>query len=67
MIKLFPARESLVSDILAGEGKNDKLFLQFVSGDNRFENIRSVYGFVCKLKHFKRRLPILGGGERVRI
>jgi hypothetical protein len=28
LIKLFPARESLVSDIPAGDGKNDNLFLQ---------------------------------------
>jgi hypothetical protein len=27
-IKLFPARESLVSDILAGDGKMNNLFLQ---------------------------------------
>jgi hypothetical protein len=27
IIKLFPARESLVSDIPAGDGKNDNLFL----------------------------------------
>jgi hypothetical protein len=25
-IKLFPARESLISDIPAGDGKNDNLF-----------------------------------------
>jgi hypothetical protein len=28
IIKLFPARESLVSDIPAGDGKNNNLFLQ---------------------------------------
>jgi hypothetical protein len=28
IIKLFPARESLVSDIPAGDGKNENLFLQ---------------------------------------
>ncbi len=28
MIKLFPARESLVFDITAGDGKNDNLLLQ---------------------------------------
>jgi hypothetical protein len=33
IIKLFPARESLVSDIPAGEGKNN-LFLQCVNTGN---------------------------------
>jgi hypothetical protein len=28
MIKLFPARESLVGDITTEEGKNDNLFMQ---------------------------------------
>jgi hypothetical protein len=28
MIKIFPARESLVSDILGGNGKTANLFLQ---------------------------------------
>jgi hypothetical protein len=28
IFKLFPARKSLVSDIPAGDGKNDNLFLQ---------------------------------------
>jgi hypothetical protein len=28
---LFPTRESLVSDISAGDGKTDKLFLQCIS------------------------------------
>ncbi len=28
IVKIFPARESLVSDIPAGDEKNDKLFLQ---------------------------------------
>jgi hypothetical protein len=35
IIEVFPARESLVRDILAGDGKNDNLFLQcrvYISG-----------------------------------
>jgi hypothetical protein len=36
IIKLFPARESLVSDILAGEGKNDKLFYSVKAADSLF-------------------------------
>jgi hypothetical protein len=30
IIKLFPSRKSLVSDIPAGDGKNDNLFLQYI-------------------------------------
>jgi hypothetical protein len=30
IIKLFPARESLASDIPAGDGKNDNLFYSAV-------------------------------------
>ncbi len=33
IIKLFPARESLVSDIPAGNGKNDNLFFTVYARD----------------------------------
>jgi hypothetical protein len=34
IIKLFPARESLVSDIPAGDGKNDNLFSQCIFSES---------------------------------
>jgi hypothetical protein len=39
--KLFPARESLVSDIQAGDGKTDNLFLQ--CSPFKMSNLKKLY------------------------
>jgi hypothetical protein len=44
IIKLFPARESLVSDIPAGDGKTANLFLQCRNGGEGEGGIRYCFG-----------------------
>ncbi len=58
IIKLFPVRESLVSDIPAGDGKNDNLFysvssLSHLASKDKFEPtkgefLRQFSGFIPK-------------------